>query len=71
MLFIKLIENVYLIQEFVFEILMLLITKNGSTKYYKLIEYFSQKLGGVGGGIPVQIKGILAVLIFAVIKFRS
>ena len=71
MLFIKSIENVYVIQEFVFDILMLLITKNGSTKYHKLIKYFSQNIGGAGGGIPVQIKGILAVLIFAVIKFRS
>ena len=58
-------------QRIIFNILMLVITKNGSTKYCKLTEYFSQNLGGVGGGFPLHIKGILGILIFAGTKFLS
>ena len=45
--------------------------KNGSAKYRKLIEYFSQNLGSVKGSFPLLTKGILAVLIFTGTKFRS
>ena len=51
MLFIKLLESLCNTRIY-FRYFKALITKNGSTKYCKLIECFSQNLGGIGGGIP-------------------
>ena len=42
-------KKVHVIQEFIFDILKLLITKNGSSKHRKLIDYFSQNLGVLEG----------------------
>ena len=42
-------RKIHVIQEFIFDILKLLITKNSSSKYRKLIDYFCQNLGVLEG----------------------